>query len=154
VRLLSSELEVRESGKAGDGSVSDTFVGIVCGAVGVLLLWAGQRDAVVVRRLRRHGIRTRGLVVDNVRVNSSESGPSWVPVIVYADQRGYRVEFSPRMRGTGMGLATGHEVPVVYLPHDPQAARVFTRRHMMGPVLFVLLAGVAFLSVGAVITLH
>lgn len=78
------------------------------------------------------------MVVDNVRVRDSNSGPSWAPIIAIADQHGYRVEFTPSMRGTGMGLPTGREGTVVYLPHDPQTARVFTRRHMPGPVLFVL----------------
>lgn len=126
---------------------------LVCGTVSVLLLGVALRDAVLVRRLRRQGIRTRGLVVDNVRTGDRGSGPEWAPVIAFVDQRGYRVEFTPRMRGTGMGLATGREVPVVYLADDPQAARVLMGRHMSGPVLFLFLGGAAFLSVAVFIAL-
>ncbi|XKK63225.1 hypothetical protein HFP71_12600 [Streptomyces sp. ARC32] len=61
------------------------------------------------------------------------------------------MEFTPSMRGSGMGLATGREVTVVYLPDDPQTARVLMRRHMTGPVYFVLAGALAFLSVGALI---
>jgi hypothetical protein len=132
--------------------VANTALGVlVCGPVGTLLLWAGLHDAARVRRLRHRGIRTTGMVVDNVRVSDNNSGPMWAPIIAFADQHGYRVEFTPRMRGAGMGLATGREVAVVYLPHDPQTARVFTRRHMTGPVYFVLAVALLFLGVGAVI---
>ncbi|GHI95162.1 DUF3592 domain-containing protein [Streptomyces olivaceus] len=125
---------------------------LVCSVVGGLLLWAGLYDAARVRRLRRHGIRTTGRVVDNVRVQEPRSSsPSWAPVIAFADQHGYRVEFTPSMRGAGMGLPTGREVDVVYLPHNPQVARVFTRRHMTGPVLFIMAMGLLFLGLGVVI---
>ncbi|MBZ6137205.1 DUF3592 domain-containing protein [Streptomyces olivaceus] len=125
---------------------------LVCSVVGGLLLWAGLYDAARVRRLRRHGIRTTGRVVDNVRVQEPRSSsPSWAPVIAFADQHGYRVEFTPSMRGAGMGLPTGREVDVVYLPHNPQVARVFTRRHITGPVLFIVAMGLLFLGLGVVI---
>ncbi|MGV9390734.1 DUF3592 domain-containing protein [Streptomyces olivaceus] len=125
---------------------------VVCSVVGALLLWAGLYDAARVRRLRRHGIRTTGRVVDNVRVQEPRSSsPTWAPVIAFADQHGYRVEFTPSMRGAGMGLPTGREVDVVYMPHNPQVARVFTRRHMTGPVLFIVGFGLFFLGLGVVI---
>ncbi|MFI9047138.1 hypothetical protein [Streptomyces sp. NPDC053427] len=93
--------------------MSNDSIGIVaCGAAAMLLFRVTLRDAVVVLRLRRHGIYTRGVVVDNVRFHGSH-GATWVPVITFVDQRGYRVEFSPPMRGSGMGLPTGREVPVV-----------------------------------------
>jgi hypothetical protein len=126
---------------------------VVCGAVAVILVAVALRDGAVVRRLRRHGIRTRGVVVDNVRVHDHRSGPTWAPVIAFADQRGYRVEFTTRIRGVGMGLATGREVPVVYLPHNPQTARVYMWRHMVGPTLFCLLVGLVFLGFGMFIAL-
>jgi hypothetical protein len=118
---------------------------VVCGAAAVLLLGAAVREGVVVRRLRRHGLRTRGVVVDNVRVNDGDK-PKWVPVIAFRDHQGYRVEFRPKMVGTGMGLATGREIEVVYLARDPQQARVFNSRHMVGPTLFTLLGAVLFLG--------
>ncbi|MFI9203063.1 DUF3592 domain-containing protein [Streptomyces sp. NPDC053048] len=117
---------------------------VVCGAAGVLPLWLAVREAVVMRRLLRDGIRTQGVVVDNVR--SDDDGSVWVPVIAFRDQQGRRVTFTPRLRGAGMKLETGRDVPVVYLPRDPRSARVHTHRHMVGPVVFLALVGVAFLS--------
>jgi hypothetical protein len=91
-------------------------------------------------------------VIDNVRIDE-RNGPQWAPVIAFADQRGYRVEFTTRIRGVGMGLATGREVPVVYLPQNPQLARVRMWRHMVGPALFALFAGLAFLGFAVLIVL-
>ncbi|GAA2497823.1 hypothetical protein GCM10023100_63090 [Actinocorallia cavernae] len=61
----------------------------------------------------------------------------------FADQRGYRVGFTTRMRGSGMGLAAGRQGPVGYLPAAPRNARVSTGRHTVGPVVFALLGGLA-----------
>ncbi|MFF4751567.1 DUF3592 domain-containing protein [Streptomyces sp. NPDC002514] len=133
--------------------MSKTMGVVACGAAAMLLLTLGLRDATTVRRLRRHGIRTRGVVVDNVRVRSGDSGPTWAPVIAFADRRGHRVEFTTRMRGSGMNLPTGREVPVVYLAHDSQAARVLMWRHMTGPVVFLLAGSAIFLSFGVAIVL-
>ncbi|MFE0379862.1 hypothetical protein ACFW1M_30875 [Streptomyces inhibens] len=64
-------------------------------------------------------------MVDNTQV-ADDDGHIWVPVIAFLNQHGYRVEFSPRMRGSGLGLETGREVSVVDEGRRPQAARVCT----------------------------
>ncbi|MET8452916.1 DUF3592 domain-containing protein [Streptomyces sp. NPDC005209] len=89
---------------------------------------AGDRGGTAVAAARD---ADAGVVVDNVRTHDSD-GPTWVPVIAFTEHRGYRVEFSPRARGSGMGLATGREVGVVYLSRDPQTARVLMWRHTTG----------------------
>ncbi|MCX4586025.1 DUF3592 domain-containing protein [Streptomyces sp. NBC_01481] len=118
---------------------------LACGAAALLVLGAALRETVVVRRLRQHGTRTQGVVVDNVRSSDSE-GPTWVPVIAFTDLNGHRVEFAPRARGTGLGLATGREVGVVYLPHAPQTARVLMWRHLVGPPVSLFIGGIVFLG--------
>ncbi|MEU8904816.1 DUF3592 domain-containing protein [Streptomyces mirabilis] len=133
--------------------MSGTLGGVLCGGVGVFLLGCALSEGVQMRRLRRHGLHTHGVVVDNVRVHS-EDGPEWVPVIEFLDQRGHRVEFKPRMRGSGMGLATGLTVPVIYPPHNPQRARVRMWRHMTGPVVVMAFAAAAFLAVGVFIAVN
>ncbi|MGW3145315.1 MULTISPECIES: DUF3592 domain-containing protein [Streptomyces] len=133
--------------------MSKESIGIVlCVLAGVMILSATLRDAVVVRRLRRHGMRTCGVVVDNVRVNDGD-GPSWVPVIAFTDRMGHRVEFSPQIRGTGMGLPTGRQVQVVYLADNPQVARVLMWRHMTGATLFLAFGAALFLSAAGLIIL-
>jgi hypothetical protein len=125
---------------------------VLCAAAAVLLIAVAWREAAVVRRLRRDGIRTRGIVVDNTQV-AEDDGHIWVPVIAFHDQQGHRMEFSPRMRGTGMGLATGRVVPVVYEGRHPQTARVHMWRHMMGTAVSLLLGGMVFLGAGVLIVL-
>ncbi|MHB9863419.1 DUF3592 domain-containing protein [Streptomyces sp. YIM S03343] len=124
----------------------------MCGAVALLLLGLAVREAVVVRRLQRAGLRTQGVVVDNTRDDYSD-GHNWVPVIAFVDQQGHRVEFSPAMRGTGMNLEMGLEVQVVYEDGNPQTARVLMRKHMMGPAMYLLLNAVAFTGAGELIAL-
>ncbi|MFD8814380.1 DUF3592 domain-containing protein [Streptomyces sp. NPDC059627] len=128
------------------------FGAVLCTVVGLGLLGVAMREGTVVRRLRRHGVRTWGVVVDNVRTSNGD-GPKWTPVIAFTDRMGYRVEFSTRMQGSGMGLATGRQVEVVYLAQNPQIARVRMWRHVMGPVVFLVLGGLAFLGVGVLIAL-
>ncbi|MDT9691657.1 DUF3592 domain-containing protein [Streptomyces sp. P9(2023)] len=123
---------------------------LVCGACGLVPLLLAIREVGIVRRLRRDGIRTRGVVVDNVRSSDSE-GPTWIPVIEFPGQKGRRVRFSPKIRGAGFGLKTGREVPVVYMPGDPTSARVDTTGHMAGPAVFLAFVGTAFLAVAVVV---
>ncbi|MFD4601391.1 DUF3592 domain-containing protein [Streptomyces sp. NPDC058464] len=123
---------------------------VLCTVAGLGLFVAAAHEGRVVHRLRRHGVQTWGLVVDNVRTTDSD-GPKWVPVIAFTDRLGYRVEFSPRVQGSGMGLATGRQVEVVYLAQNPQVARVRMWRHVVGPVVFLTLGALVFLAVGVLI---
>ncbi|MFJ1992165.1 DUF3592 domain-containing protein [Streptomyces asiaticus] len=93
------------------------------------------------RELRRHGARTSGIVVGQVHVKSDASSNGdghWAPVVAFTDMRGQRVEFKPRVTGTGLGLPTGQPVPVVYLPDKPKSACVDTQRQMVASVRFWL----------------
>ncbi|MER5521524.1 DUF3592 domain-containing protein [Streptomyces sp. NPDC002763] len=128
------------------------FGAVLCTVVGLGLLGFAVRESAVVGRLRRHGVRTWGVVVDNVRTNDRE-GPKWIPVIAFTDRSGHRVEFSPRLQGSGMGLATGREVEVVYLAANPGTARVRMWRHVVGPLVFLIFGGAVFLGVGVFIAL-
>ncbi|MEU6220465.1 DUF3592 domain-containing protein [Streptomyces sp. NPDC047022] len=125
--------------------VSNSLGAAVCGGVALLLLGFAVREAAVVRRLRRTGIRTQGVVVDHTRDDEY-----WVPVIAFVDQQGHRVEFSPRESGTGANLARGLEVQVVYEGGNPQVARVLMWKDMMGPAVYMLLGAVVFAG-GAVL---
>ncbi|MGW3209748.1 hypothetical protein [Streptomyces sp. NPDC001135] len=91
-------------------------------------------------------------MVDNVQVDDPDEH-EWVPAMAFLDQQGNRAEFSPRMRGTGQGLATGRAVPVVYLGTHPRTARVHMWRHMTGQLVFLSLGGAAFLGAGVLIAL-
>ncbi|WP_413809165.1 DUF3592 domain-containing protein [Streptomyces sp. OE57] len=126
---------------------------LLCVAVGLLLYVFAWRDAQLVRRLRREGFRTEGLVVANVVDRRSRNGnqsPTQTPVIRFHDHQGYMVEFTTAIQGVGLGLATGRRVEVMYLPGESQKARVWTRRHILGPSAGLTLGGTLFFGFGLV----
>ncbi len=65
---------------------------MLCTTAGLVLLGIAVREGTVVQRLRQHGVRTWGVVVDNVRTRDNQ-GPKWIPVIAFTDRSGHRVEF-------------------------------------------------------------
>jgi hypothetical protein len=117
----------------------------LCVAIGLFLYGCALRDARLVRRLRRQGIRTEGFVVANI-VNRRER--TQAPVIQFYDHQGLEVEFTPAILGAGLGLANGRRVGVVYLPGDSRKARVWMRRHRLGPMAALALGGTIFLGLG------
>ncbi|MFD3944622.1 DUF3592 domain-containing protein [Streptomyces sp. NPDC058579] len=117
----------------------------LCVVASVALLGAALQDGLTVRRLRLHGVRTHGMVVDNVRADTDQ--PMWIPVIEFTDQQGYQVRFTPKGQGTGMGIPTGRRVDVLYMADNPQTARVLQRRHMQGTVWSLLSGGLIFAGV-------
>ncbi|MFD5388654.1 DUF3592 domain-containing protein [Streptomyces sp. NPDC127074] len=123
---------------------------LLCIAVGLLIYACAVRDVRLVRRLRREGLRTEGLVVANI-VNRRDESTTQTPVIRFHDHQGYLVEFTTAIQGIGMGLATGRRVDVVYLSGSSHKARVYMRRQMVGPAVGMTLIGSIFLSLGLVI---
>ncbi|WP_217545126.1 hypothetical protein [Streptomyces sp. GbtcB6] len=57
------------------------------------------------------------------------------------------------MQGAGLGLETGRQVEIVYLAQSPRVARVRMWRHVVGPLVFLVFGGTAFLGMGVVIAL-
>ncbi|MGR3938718.1 DUF3592 domain-containing protein [Streptomyces sp. BRA346] len=125
---------------------------LLCIAVGLFLYACAWRDARLVRRLRREGVRTEGLVVANV-VNRQDRNRNALqtPIIRFHDHQGYEVEFATAIQGVGLGLATGRTVDVRYLPGESQKARVWMRRHVVGPMTGLALGGTVFFGFGLVI---
>jgi Protein of unknown function (DUF3592) len=114
----------------------------------------GIREVVTSWRLRQRGLIAEGTVVENVRCTDPASGPSWAPVIAFTDNTGNRVEFTPRARGTGLGLSTGRKVEVIYLPEASQDARVNTWQHLLVPGLLAGVLGLVFLAVAFILLLQ
>ncbi|MFE2184034.1 DUF3592 domain-containing protein [Streptomyces sp. NPDC059455] len=123
---------------------------LLCVAVGLLLYACAVRDARLVRRLRREGVRAEGEVVANL-VDRRDQGGTQTPVIRFHDHQGYVVEFTTAIQGIGLGLATGRRVDVRYLPGESQKARVWMRRQLVGPAVGLTLGGTIFLGFGLVI---
>ncbi|MFI8989473.1 MULTISPECIES: DUF3592 domain-containing protein [Streptomyces] len=123
---------------------------LLCIAVGLFIYACAVRDARLVRRLRREGLRTEGLVVANI-VDRRDRSATQTPVIRFHDHQGHVVEFKTAIQGIGMGLATGRRVGVVYLPGSSHKARVDMRRQLVGPAVGMILIGTLFLGLGLVI---
>ncbi|QUQ63936.1 DUF3592 domain-containing protein [Kutzneria sp. CA-103260] len=101
-------------------------IGFVLAVLASLLcLWGGVREARLQARLRRYGVRTEGVVVDQEMVTGDDF---LTPVIEFTDRQGRAVRFTPVARGSRMGMDLGTHVPVVYLSEQPEKARLFTRK--------------------------
>ncbi|WP_413799578.1 DUF3592 domain-containing protein [Streptomyces iranensis] len=127
---------------------------LLCAAVGLSLYACAWRDTRLVRRLRREGVRTEGVVVANIVNHHSQNrsrSTTQTPVIRFHDHQGYMVEFTTAVQGVGLGLANGRRVEVMYLPGESQKARVWMRRHILGPAVVLTLIGTIFLGFGLVI---
>ena len=91
---------------------------LLCALGGVTLLTWAFFESRAVLRLRRRGVRTEGTVIDNVPGERR----LWVPIVVFTDQRGHRVEFDLGMH-TRWKRRIGSTVPVIYLPEQAPEAR-------------------------------
>ncbi|MGA5817564.1 hypothetical protein ACPC54_06855 [Kitasatospora sp. NPDC094028] len=119
--------------------------------IGVGLVAMFVRRAVLVWRLWRRGVRTRGNVVDHVR-RETAYWPYWEVAVLFDLAGGGRVRATCAVRFDQL-FRVGQEVPVVYLPEDPRRMRVFTAGHLVGAVLshlVLLLVGAGLLVFGAV----
>ncbi|MFJ6604986.1 DUF3592 domain-containing protein [Streptomyces lydicus] len=102
-------------------------IGFVLAVLASLLcLWGGVREARLQARLRRYGVHTEGLVVDQKMAPADDY---LTPVIEFTDRQGRPVRFTPVATGSRMRMDLGTHVPVVYLPEQPENARVSTRKH-------------------------
>jgi len=125
---------------------------LLCIAIGLFLYAYALRDARLVWRLRREGLRTEGVVVANVMDHRSRNRNSLqTPIVRFRDHRGREVRFTTAIQGIGLSLPTDRRVGVVYLPGNPQKARVWMRRHLLGPMAGLALGGTLFLGFGLLV---
>ncbi|MFD5699432.1 DUF3592 domain-containing protein [Streptomyces lasiicapitis] len=114
--------------------------------IGLAIMGYGVHEAVLDYRLRRHGIRARGLVA---RYESSSgtggSGPSPHAVVAYVDDQGCMRELQDQRTGRS-GLRVGGPAPVIYLPGAPGTARIDIARRSMWRIVPSLTFGCLFAS--------
>ncbi|WP_157894793.1 DUF3592 domain-containing protein [Streptantibioticus cattleyicolor] len=97
-------------------------------------------------RLRREGVRVRGVVVRHT-VSSTGETRSRHAVVGFVDADGTSHEYRSALSGTGK-LPVGGEVPMIYLPGAPAKARIDIASRRWGQVAVLMLFGVAFTAVG------
>lgn len=113
---------------------------------GLGVLGFGINEAVIQHRLRRGGIRVRGLVVRH-HVDYGNSDPLYCPVVEFVDAQGIRHTFQDEASGVKR-LPVGGGVPVRYLPDAPQRARIDLTGRLVGNVVFLLGGGTALTAIG------
>ncbi|MGW7572546.1 DUF3592 domain-containing protein [Streptomyces sp. NPDC054765] len=106
----------------------------------------GIREAGHQRRLRREGIRTKGLVVRHHRRKSSEGGTTSFAVINFVDAHGSPHAFQARASGV-KGLPVGGSAPVRYLPGAPRSARLDLSPKRLVNFGFPVVAGIGFMAI-------
>ncbi|WP_239376416.1 DUF3592 domain-containing protein [Frankia sp. Cj5] len=74
--------------------------------------------------------------------------PLKVPVIAFTDDKGERIEFTPRVAAIGLQYPVGRVLPLLYPPGKPHEARVATRRSRVIPIFFAVTFGLAFAVTG------
>ncbi|GGU56603.1 hypothetical protein GCM10010211_21860 [Streptomyces albospinus] len=120
-------------------------------SAGLLCLWGGVREARLQVRLRRYGVHTEGVVVDQFLAPSDDFDVT--PVIEFTDRQGRPVRFTPVATGKRFGIDLGTRVPVVYPPEHPEKARVFVRKHLRPTFISLLTGSVIFLGAAVWIAL-
>lgn len=112
--------------------------------IGLSAMGYGVYEALLHYRLRRHGIRARGLVA---RYESSSgtggSGPTQHAVVEFVDDQGYIREL--RVQGTGRsGLRVGGPASVIYLSGAPETARIDIAWRSLRRIVPILAFGCLF----------
>ncbi len=121
---------------------------LICG---IAALGGAFLEGRAVARLRRHGQRVQGTVIDNVRKRSGGS-KLWVPVVGFTDNLGYSVEFALRVHARWK-RRVGRSVPVIYLPDKPHDARMDSWAQLWLGAFVLLVTGTVLvaLAVGLVL---
>lgn len=113
---------------------------------GVVAIGFSMYEGAHQRRLRREGIRTEGLVIRH-RMESAPQGASVAFVVVnFVDAQGGSHEFQAKTSGV-KGLPVGGRASVLYLPDDPETARLDLAWRRFGNVSVPLLSGIALTAV-------
>ncbi|MEV0118451.1 DUF3592 domain-containing protein [Streptomyces sp. NPDC050844] len=93
-------------------------------AIGLATMGYGVYEAALHYRLRRHGIRARGLVARRESsAGTGGSGPTQHAVVEFVDDQGHMREVRDQRTGRSV-LRVGGPALVIYLPGAPGTARI------------------------------
>ncbi len=94
----------------------------------------------------------QGTVIALAEERSSDS-MSYSPVVQFVGRDGQRVEFTSSIGSNPASYSVGAPVQVLYLPANPQRAKINDFSDLWGMTVFMAVMGVPFFSVGALIFL-
>lgn len=109
--------------------------------LGSPFLGVGLYEAHQTRKKMSTFVRAGGTVVDNSYATTNQDGTvsgAYYPVVEFTDAAGAVVRFTDGVGSLPPDYAAGARVDVVYNPHDPKDARVYTwKRVWLAPTIFV-----------------
>jgi hypothetical protein len=129
------------------GQVMERLIALGCGvpiSIGVILL--GASWIVGSLRIARKGKMTVGQVVRIEKRWGDEPGGTDTPIVRFTEEReGRAIEIDTGMGSTPLPwrFAVGDRVHVVYLPQQPEVARIQSFGSMWGGALLLIAGGLA-----------
>jgi hypothetical protein len=112
-----------------------------CGAIG-FTAWSIY--------ITQNGTLTTGTIVDLVKQKDSSKGDFWQPVFKYQDAAHKVHTVQSSVGENPPGYVKGQQVPVIYMPYNPESASIATWSALWGTPLLFAAIGLfeLFLSIG------
>ena len=124
----------------------------VFSAVGIALLVGAFMSYKSSSEFLEEAVSTHGMVVEMTKSRSSDS-ISFYPVVEFAANDGQKFEFTSNVGSNPPSYSLGETVEVLYLPTNPQEAKLNYFSDLWAATVVMLVMGVPFLSVGIIIFL-
>mgnify|MGYP006188413307 CR=1 FL=1 len=94
-------------------------------------------------------VSARGTVVDLIRSSgSSDSGPTYAPVVQFTTSSGQAIEFTSSVSSNPPSYSPGESVEVLYLPNQPHNAKMSSFFSLWGGATIVGSMGGIFFLIG------
>lgn len=127
------------------------IISVVFSTVGIGMLVASFFIFANTRGFINRAIEAKGKVIDLERSRSSSSGTSsntYRPVVEFTTSTGKQIEFTSSVGSSPPSHRVGEAVTVLYLPTDPQRARIKSFFQLWFGFLLVCVMGLVFAAIG------
>lgn len=124
----------------------------VFSTVGIAMLIGAAMTYKSTSNFLAEALSAQGTVIALAEKQSSDS-MSYSPVVQFVDRDGQRVEFTSSIGSSPAGYSVGEPVEVLYLPANPQRAKINDFSDLWGMTVFMAVMGVPFFSVGVLVFL-
>lgn len=119
---------------------------------GALLLVSALMSYQSSKQFVEEALSTTGVVVDLLE-NRGEEGMTYIPVVAFVDKDDRPVSFSSSIASSPPAYAIGEKVGVLYLPGQPEDARIDDLAGRWGLSIALLVFGLPLFSVGLIMVL-
>jgi len=119
---------------------------------GVLLLLGAAMSYHNTSAFLASAVQARGVVID-LEEQHGEDGITYRPVVTFLDENKRLVRFTSRLGSSSAAYTPGQTIPILYLPNQPEDARIDRFFEHWGMVVIMLVLGIPFFLVGALLAL-